>query len=403
MKILFVCHRFPYPPNRGGRIRPFHMIRHLSRAHEVTVATLVRSEHEAASVADLEKHCSRLLTARVGAFGSGVRMLARLPTGTPSSFGHFHSPRLGQLIGAELQSSTYDLALGHCSSIAPYIATTSLPKILDFGDLDSQKWLAYAGRKPFPMSLGYLLEGHKLERVEKHLARCFDLCLCTTAAELATLRRFGTARRSDWIPNGVDGEYFTPATQPYDPDLISFLGRMDYYPNQECMIRFCKDVFPRLRARRPALRLNIVGARPSRHVRALGATPGVTVTGSVADVRPFAQRAALTVAPLEIARGTQNKILESLAMGVPVVCSTQAAPGVDAVAGEHLLTASSPTEYVEAIMHVLENPTERQRLAAAGRARMLSHHDWRTSMQRLDSLITDCLARRAEPRETAAP
>lgn len=391
MKILFVCHRFPYPPNRGGRIRPFYMIRHLSGAHEVTVAAPVRSQREAAATADLQSHCAKVLTARIGPLASGARMLARLPTTTPSAFGHFHSPQLRKLIRLELEISRYDLAFGHCSSIAPYIAATPLPKILDFGDMDSQKWLAYAGSKSFPLSLGYLLEGHKLERVEKQLAGRFDLCLCTTAAELDTLRRLGTARRADWVANGVDSDYFAPATQPYDGDLICFLGRMDYYPNQKCMLWFCEQVFPRLRARRPAVRLVIVGARPSRSVRALGDLPGVTVTGSVADVRPFAHRAALSVAPLDIARGTQNKILESLAMGIPVVCSTRAAKGVDAIPGEHLLTANSPEEYVDAILDLMQNPTERNRLGAAGRARVQSHHDWGRSMSRLDSLIAECI------------
>jgi len=363
------------------------MIRHLSSAHEVTVATLVRTQREADDTARLRNHCAKLVTAAVGRLTSTTRMVARLPTTSPSSFGYFHSPQLDKLIRRELASSTYHLAFGHCSSMGPYIANASVPRILDFADMDSQKWLAYAGSKPFPLSLGYLLEGRKLERLERQLASRFDLCLTTTQAELATLRRFATARRADWVPNGVDCDYFTPATQPYEPDLICFLGRMDYYPNQECMLRFCREVLPRLRIRRPGVRLTIVGARPPRRVRALGELPGVVVTGSVIDVRPFAQRAALTVAPLNIARGTQNKILESLAMGVPVVCSTRAAAGVDAVPGSHLLTANGAGEYVEAVMRLLDNPAERARFSAAGRARVLSHHSWRSSMQRLDGLM----------------
>lgn len=402
MRILFVCHRFPYPPNRGGRIRPFNMIRHLSATHEVTVAALTRSTRELEGVAGLKRHCAKVLTAHVGPLASGLRMLARLPTATPSSFGFFHSPQLAALIRSEVETGSYDLALGHCSSIAPYLTSAPLTKILDFGDMDSQKWLAYADRKPLPIALGYRLEGYKLERRERELAACFDLCLCTTAAELATLRGLGTARSSDYVVNGVDADYFTPATQPYDRDLICFLGRMDYYPNQECIFRFCAEVWPQLRARRPGLRLSIIGARPSGSVRALGELPGVTVTGSVDDVRPHARRAALSVAPLTIARGTQNKILESLAMGVPVVCSTVAAAGVDAVPGEHFLTASRPTEYIDVIMRLLDDPTERARFGSAGRARMLSHHDWSVSMRRLQDLIAECVAGRQPPARSAA-
>jgi glycosyltransferase involved in cell wall biosynthesis len=170
---------------------------------------------------------------------------------------------------------------------------------------------------------------------------------------------------------------------------------MDYYPNQECMLEFCARTLPLLRARRPGLKLAIVGADPSRAVRRRGELPGGTVTGSVPDVRPYLRRAAAMVAPLNIARGTQNKILEAMAAGVPVVTSAVAAGGVDALEWEHFLVARTPGEYAQAVLHVLENPAERRRLAAAGRARMLSHHAWPGSMRRLDTMIERCLGLRA--------
>jgi glycosyltransferase involved in cell wall biosynthesis len=166
---------------------------------------------------------------------------------------------------------------------------------------------------------------------------------------------------------------------------------MDYYPNQQAIAEFCKQTLPLLRARRPALQLVIVGANPSRRVRRLDELPGVTVTGSVPDVRPYVYRSAANVAPLLIARGTQNKILESMAMGVPVVASEQAAGGVDAIPGEHFLAASTPDGYADAILRLLENPAEHHRFARAGRARMLSHHNWQGSMERLSSQIADYL------------
>ena len=167
---------------------------------------------------------------------------------------------------------------------------------------------------------------------------------------------------------------------------------MDYFPNQECMFDFCAKTLPLLRERRPAVKLLIVGADPSPAVRRLGELPGVTVTGSVPDVRPFLRKSALMVAPLNIARGTQNKILEAMAIGVPVVTSRIAAGGVDAADGEHFLVADTPAEHAAAILRVLDDPGERRRLAEAGRARMLSHHAWDHSMQRLDGIIERCLS-----------
>lgn len=392
MKILYLCHRFPFPPKRGGKIRPFNMIKHLAASHEVTVASLVRSPEEAREGAGIAPYCARYEMAAVRYPVQVARMLLRVPTLSPSSMGFFYSPALARRVRELVERERFDLIFVHCSSVAQYVAgIRGTPKILDFGDMDSQKWLEYARYKPFPLSAGYWLEGLKLEREERRLASLFDLCTATTRAEWETLESYGTGVATDWFPNGVDGAYFAPAAEPYDADTISFVGRMDYYPNQECMFDFCAKVLPLVRARRSETKLLIVGADPSRAVRKLGELPGVTVTGSVADVRPYLRRSALMVAPLNIARGTQNKILEAMASGVPVVASRVAAGGVDAVANEHLLVASTPEEYGQAVLRILHHADQRQRLGAAGRDRMLSNHAWHRSMQRLDHIIDSCL------------
>lgn len=392
MKILYVCHRFPFPPKRGGKIRPFNMIRHLSgQGHQVTVCSLARSDDEAAEGEGIAPHCERYFAGRVSNPVQALRMVARLPVATPSSMGFFYSPELAARIRQLLRDERWDLIFVHCSSVAQYVEhVRDVPKILDFGDMDSQKWLEYAHYKPFPLSLGYRLEGGKMLAAEKRLARRFDLCTATTRAEWETLDGYATGVASDWFPNGVDSAFFSPDGGDYDPDTISFIGRMDYYPNQECMFRFCRDTWPRLRERRPSMKLVIVGADPSPAVRRLAELPGVTVTGSVPDVRPYVRRSAAMVAPLAIARGTQNKILEAMAMGVPVVTSPVAAGGVDAEAAKHFLVADSPEAYSEAILRIASDPSERARLAAAGRERMLSHHHWPHSMARLDRIIERC-------------
>jgi len=402
MKILYVCHRVPYPPQRGGKIRPFNMISHFARNHEVTVASLARSREEFDDAQGLRKHCKELICERVTLLGATARMLVRAPTRTPFSMGYFFSAALKARIDAAIARERFDLVFVHCSSVAQYVSdVVGVPKILDFGDMDSQKWSIYGQVRSFPMSLAYRLEAAKLEAEEKRLSPLFDLNTCTTLEELATLREFATGVDSDWFPNGVDHAYFAPSAEPYDPDLISFIGRMDYYPNQEAMIRFCKSTMPLIRQQRPNARLTIVGANPSAVVKRLADLPGVTVTGSVPDVRPFVTRSAVNVAPLRIARGTQNKILEAMAMGVPVVTSNVAARGVDAIPDEHLLCATTPTEECRAVVSLLADPERRARLAQKGRARVLSHHDWRASMRRLDDIVERCMAvARTNPSDT---
>ncbi len=400
MNILYVCHRAPYPPKRGGKIRPFNMIRHWhQQGHHVHVASLARSAGEAAEARGLEAYCSGRDIETVAEATQRVRMIARLPLPQPSSMGYFHSPRLAAAIRRRLAERRWDLIFVHCSSVAQYVShVRGVPKVLDFGDMDSQKWLEYANYKSFPLSLGYWLEGRKMMAAEKRLARCFDLSTATTRAERQTLDDYRTGAATDWFPNGVDATFFSPAAGAYDPDAISFIGRMDYYPNQECMVRFCRDVWPQLKQMRPGLKLMIVGADPSPEIVALGRLSGVTVTGTVADVRPYVRGSALMVAPLAIARGTQNKILEAMAMGVPVVTSSAAAGGVDAQAPHHLLVADTADEIAAAVMRVVEQPHERARLAGAGRERVLSHHAWPHSMRRLDAIVERCRARVADGR-----
>ena len=395
MNILYLCHRFPFPPKRGGKIRPFNMIRHLSESgHKVTVCSLARSPQEAEEGRGIAPYCASFEIGLVRGPMQWARMVARLPLPAPSSMGYFYSPELAGKVRKLLASQHWDLIFVHCSSVAQYVAhVTDVPKILDFGDMDSQKWLEYADIKPFPLSLGYRLEGLKMQAAEKRLARRFDLCTATTRAEWQTLEGYGTGAATDWFPNGVDAQYFCPGEQAHEPDTVSFIGRMDYYPNIECMQRFCRDVWPLLQQQRPALKLLIVGADPVLEVQALAALPGVTVTGSVSDVRPFVRNSAVNVAPLAIARGTQNKILEAMAMGVPVVTTALAAGGVDAEAGRHLLVADGAAATAAAVLQVVSDQVERARLSAAGRQRMLSHHDWSRSMLRLDGIIDRCRQR----------
>jgi len=392
MKILYICHRFPFPPKRGGKIRPFNMIRHLAQTHEVHVCSMARSSQEAEEGLGIAGHCASMECVIVREPWQSLRMVMNLLTPTPSSMGYFYSRELHRRIRKLHFRNHYDLIFVHCSSVAQYVSDISdTPKILDFGDMDSQKWLKYSHYKPFPFNLGYRLEGRKLEREEARLARMFDMCTATTRAELATLREIAPGVATDWFPNGVDYDFFAPNNESYDSDLISFVGRMDYYPNQECMLRFCREVLPIIRQKRPDVRLKIVGADPSAEILQLGKLPGVTVTGTVPDVRPHVRQSALMVATLAIARGTQNKILESMAMGVPVVTTSLASEGVDAIAGEHLLVADSNESCADILLKLMSDPDLRFRYADAGRQRILSHHKWENSMKRLDSIILEAI------------
>lgn len=393
MKVLFVCHRFPYPPNEGGKIRAFNMIRHLQRSgHQVTVASPVRTREELQQGIGLAEYCAGYVTHEISAAGAALRMGLYLAAQTPSSFGYFYSHRLQKDINSLIARHEFDLIVVHCSSAAQYVEhVRGIPMLLDFCDMDSQKWLAYAKFKSFPGSLGYHLEGRKLQRRETRQANMFDICTCATPFEWQTLQGLTGAVSGGWFPNGVDADYFAASDDASVHEEICFVGRMDYYPNEQAVIGFCREVLPLVRAQRPHVKFIIVGAKPSARVTALGTHDGVEVTGTVPDVRPYVRRAALTVAPLQIARGTQNKILESMAMTTPVVASAQAAGGVDARSGDGLLIANDPAGYRDAVLSILEDAELRQRLGASGRQRVLTNHSWRHAMEKLDALIEECM------------
>lgn len=394
MRILFLCHRFPYPPTFGSKVRAFNTIRHLAQAHEVTVLSLVRSEAEAREAAGIAPHCHAHRAFRVDNGVQFAKIAATLPTPIAASEAFFHSAAMRREVHRVLEMRGADLVFAHCSAVGRYVEHRHrVPVVMDFCDVDSRKWRDYVAHKPWPLAAGYRWEAWRMEAAERRMARRFEQITVATRGEVQALADLGVKDRVDWFPNGVDTAFFSPSDEPWDPDLITFVGRMDYYPNEQCMVDFCDEVLPLLHRARPTLRLQIVGAEPTARVRDLAQREGVVVTGSVPDVRPYVARSALTVSPLKIARGVQNKILESMAMGVPVVASRIAAAGVDAEVGEHLLAADSPQELRDAILRIVGDRDERNRLGRAGHERVRARHTWASAMRRLDAIIERCVPR----------
>jgi sugar transferase (PEP-CTERM/EpsH1 system associated) len=391
MNILFVCHRYPYPPNRGGKIRPFNMILHLSQHHRVVVATLAHSQEELQQGADLSKHCSEVLAEVVPSPVRWMYAVSALPSAAPSSARYFHSSQLRRRI-ADLQSRMkIDAVIVHCAFMADYVRNVRAPfRMMDFGDLDSRKWLDYSRYTAFPFSLGYALETYKLERVERRLAQEFDHCTVTARGELESYRELGASTPCNVIPNGVDADYFHISRQPdQNYRTIVFLGRMDYFPNVSGVLDFVKNVFPLVRRQIPDAHLKIVGSNPVAKIRALENLGGISVTGYVPDVRPHVAGAAAAIAPLSIARGTQNKVLECMAMGIPVVASPQVAKGVQALPGRHLLVGANPQDFAAHVVRLLEDEPLRRSMAESARAQVVSEHSWPESMKLLDGILAE--------------
>ena len=394
MRVLFLSHRFPYPPTFGSRVRAFNVIKHLARAHDVTLVSLVRSAAEAEDAKGIAPFCHAFHAMRVYEPLQALKLALATPTPLTASEAFFHSAAMSRTLASLLAGRSFDLVFAHCSAIGRYVEhLAGMPKVMDFCDVDSRKWLDYASFKPWPLSLGYRWEALRLTAVERRLARRFDRVAVATVAEAKALADIGVAGNVDVFPNGVDLDYFHDRGASFDSDLITFLGRMDYYPNEQCMTRFFQQVL--LQRARPSLRLQLVGADPGPAVLRLARLPGVTVTGTVPDVRPYVQGSALTVAPLQIARGTQNKILESMAMAVPTVCSPIAAAGIEATPGMHLRVAQSREQWCEDILQLTGDRALRRRQGDAARAHVQATYAWWRAMQRVDDMLERCMAAHA--------
>ena len=391
MKILFLCHRLPYPPKRGGKIRPFNMIRHLARGHEVTVATLARTAAEEAEGRDLAQYCHELYVARIPAVAGWGRFALHGLTGYPSTFGYFYSPTLASTVSQLLATKSFDAILVHCSSMGPYVAGhRGCRRIIDYGDADSEKWLEYSRTAPWPLSVAFRFEGWKVRNYERWLGAQFDGCAVNAARERDVLQAY-VRPPIHVIPNGVDLEYFQPRrglARAHGPRRLIFTGNMSYRPNVDAVRHCVSDILPRVRQEIPDVELYIVGMDPTPSVRKLADGNRVVVTGRVDDVRPYFDEAAVAVVPLRVARGLQNKVLEAMAMGVAVVASDAACQGISAVPDRDLLVAESPEAFSRAVVRLLRDAALRERYAAAGRTCVEENHNWSTVLPRLEELVT---------------
>jgi polysaccharide biosynthesis protein PslH len=398
MRILFLCHRLPYPPKRGGKIRPFNMIRHLSRRHEVTVATVARSAAEVAEGQDLRKYCHELHVGQIPTYAGWGRFGLYTATTYPATFGYFYSPALDRTVQTLLATRDFEAIFVHCSSMGPYVARhRGCRKMLDYGDADSEKWLEYARASRFPLSLGFALEGRKVRRYERWLAEGFDACSVNAPREREVLGQY-VDKPIYVFPNGVDLDYFRPQREggPASPARVVFTGNMSYKPNVEAVGDFVSRILPRVWARRPETEFYIVGMDPSPAVRRLADGRRIVVTGRVDDVRPYFDAATVAVAPLRIARGLQNKVLEAMAMRVPVVASPAAFNGINAEAGRDVLVADDPESFSRGVVSLLDDPLLRDRHAAAARTCVERNHDWARILNGLERLVTEGPGPRAE-------
>jgi sugar transferase (PEP-CTERM/EpsH1 system associated) len=388
--ILFLSHRIPYPPDKGDKIRSYHLLRHLARSNRVHLGAFVDDPEDWRYADTLRGFCASVLLERIRPATARWGSLQGLLTGEALTLTYYRNPRMTAWVRARLAEGM-DLAVAYSSAMARFLVPAGgVIRIMDFVDMDSDKWRQYAPNKPWPLSWLYRREGRRLLEWERRVAAEFDVGLFVSDAEAADFRRAApeVADRVDWYGNGVDTEYFSPdrdypCPYPEGTEAIVFTGAMNYWPNVDAVTWFAREVLPKVRAVRPRACFYIVGSRPGPEVLALGKVQGVLVTGRVPDIRPYLAHAGAVVAPLRIARGVQNKVLEGMAMARTVIVTPQGLEGLQAKEGVELLLAQNNEEYADGVVRALAGLD----LGPAARRRVLADHTWDACLARVDRLL----------------
>ncbi len=383
-EILFLAHRVPYPPNRGDKIRSWHLLRTMAKIAPVHVCALWDDETNLEHLDFLRSiaasvHVEKANPSKLSA------MTRALLTGNSASISACWSEKFQYYVNQVLAKRRIATIFAFSGQMAQFVPENRNGRrfVMDFVDMDSAKFEAFGG-----FANGQ--EAKRLFAFEKAAAKRADVSMFVSEAE-AALFRSKTGMGADQVialENGIDLDAFDPAL-PYEAvgrssgPLIIFTGQMDYRPNVEAVCGFARDVLPSIRASYLEARFAIVGRNPTPDVAALALVPGVIVTGEVADTRPWLAAADVVVAPLKLARGVQNKVLEAMAMAKPVVASSAAAEGIDAT---ELIVADGPAQ-AEAVMGLLNDPVAARRLGEAARKRMIFRYSWESRLAKLPEIL----------------
>jgi len=408
MKILALVHRVPFPPNKGEKIRAFHQLRYLSeRGHTIDLCTFADDPDDMHHHDELLKYCRSVRIVSKPKKINTVRSLTALPVAQPLSVGFYRSIRMNFIVRNLLRANSYDVIFCYSSPMAEFVRNgrfkSRVPvRIMDFVDVDSDKWKQYSEHKTQPMKSVYLAEAHLLARYERSIAREFDASTLVSEEEAKTFRSIAPESNDIVsVPNGVDTAYFGETKRkppPKDTPILVFVGQMDYFANVDGVKYFAKEVFPGVRNRIPQARFQIVGRAPTAEVKSLSSIPGVEVTGGVDDVRDYLGAATIMVAPLRIARGIQNKVLEAMAARVPIVAAPAAFAGIEGRPGTHALVCDNAESYAQDIIKLIDDDYLKRQLVREARALVENEYAWAPAMRKLEVLMQSKIKTKEERR-----
>ncbi len=391
---MFLVHRIPFPPNKGDKIRSHHLLRHLAGRYRVHLGTFIDNRDDAQYESELDKLCASHCAVPMHPRMATLRSAGGFLTGEPLTLPYYRNADLLRWVESTIAANDIGKAVIFSAAMMQYVERQpDLHIVLDLVDVDSAKWTQYAERHSWPLSAVYRREGARLLAVERRAATQTAATVLVTRGEADLFARLAPecSARVHVIENGVDTDYFAPSDERASPyaageSAIVFTGAMDYWPNVDAVVWFARTVFPQIVLQHAKARFYIVGMNPSKAVSALAADSRIVVTGKVADVRPYVQHAAAVVAPLRLARGIQNKILEAMAMAKGVVVSSAAASGVSAEPGLAFETAGDADEFSRKVLAVMR-PETGDAIGQRARERIVANYSWPRNLSAFEQLL----------------
>lgn len=391
---IFIAHRLPFPPNKGEKLRAYHFLKFLASRYPTHLLCHIDEERDLEAVKKIDLPLRGLHYHFAPRGQRKKRCLKALLLGGSLTVAYFYDRPLQKVFNSLIRKRPIGLIFGSCAPVAEYVFRAGFfgaPLLLDFMDVDSEKWRDFSRRTAPPMRWVYALEARRLRAYERRIAQAFDRVFLVTEAEARLFReKVCDPGNVFFIENGVDLKRFHPSyrspLRKQGPTLV-FTGAMDYWPNAEGVIWFAEEIFPKIRVALPEVRFYIVGKDPIDEVKNLSKIAGVEVTGFVPEVRDYIALADVCVAPLRLARGVQNKILEAMAMGKPVVATSPASEGIKASPGEHLLIADSPESFAQAVISLLRDQSLAQKMGQAARKQVKEYYSWENNLAKLEEFL----------------